>query len=239
MRSSAEVIVPLVIDLIAPSSVVDVGCGRGIWLEVFRASGVADVLGIDGSWLSPEDLKIPHQQFMSADLERPIRSERHFDLVVSLEVAEHLPSETAETLVNSLVGLGPVVLFSAAIPFQGGRRHVHERWPDYWSELFRRRNYLVIDWLRRQIWTNERVEWWYAQNILLFALRDYVDTHPRLKEAHQLTTLQQLSIVHPKKYLHQRRLLSDPRRIGLRRILRALPGMLAASCLSRLKKLLR
>ena len=57
---------------------------------------------------------------------------RKFDLVLSLEVAEHLPSECAEAFVESLVNLGPVILFSAAIPYQGGENHVNEQWPEYW-----------------------------------------------------------------------------------------------------------
>lgn len=127
--------------------------------------------------------------------------DRQFDLVVSLEVAEHLPSECAEIFVDSLNRLGPVILFSAAIPFQGGTHHVNEQWPDYWVKHFQEKGYVVIDYIRKQIWQNDNVERWYPQNILMFARRDYLETHPFLKREFENTTTSQLSIVHPKQYL--------------------------------------
>ncbi len=48
---SAEVIVPLVLDLLHPSSVVDVGCGDASWLAVFQKLGIEDVFGIDGDYV--------------------------------------------------------------------------------------------------------------------------------------------------------------------------------------------
>lgn len=45
---SARAIVPLALDALHPSSFVDVGCGVGGWLEVFREGGVTDTGGIDG-----------------------------------------------------------------------------------------------------------------------------------------------------------------------------------------------
>lgn len=56
-RQSADRVVPLVIDLVGPSSVVDVGCGVGTWLAAFSNNGVLDMRGrgcsfIVFSWLS-------------------------------------------------------------------------------------------------------------------------------------------------------------------------------------------
>ena len=63
---SARVTVPLVIDAISPRSVVDVGCGLGAWLAVFREHGVDDLLGYDGPWgvevLSEELRNLPIEQ---------------------------------------------------------------------------------------------------------------------------------------------------------------------------------
>src|SRR5690348_4908376 len=49
VESSARRIVPLVLGMTGCRSVVDVGCGTGIWLRVFAEHGVADVLGLDGN----------------------------------------------------------------------------------------------------------------------------------------------------------------------------------------------
>jgi hypothetical protein len=92
--------------------------------------------GVDGEYVNIKTLAIPEERFIPYDLKRPYRIDRAFDLVVSLEVAEHLPADCAETLVDSLTGLGSVVLFSAAIPYQGGEHHINEQWPEYWIRLF-------------------------------------------------------------------------------------------------------
>lgn len=200
-RRSAEVVVPLVLDLIEPHSVVDVGCGIGAWLSVFRDKGVNDIFGLDGDWVPREHLCIPEQDFHPTDLRKAVSLDREFDLVVSLEVAEHLPAESAETFISSLTSLGPVILFSAAIPYQQGPGHVNEQWPEYWMQYFNNAGYDVIDCIRPQVWNNQNVCWWFAQNTLLYARRDVIDTNPKLAEARNQTNIQQLSLVHPRKYL--------------------------------------
>src|SRR5262249_36128871 len=171
---SAREIVPLVLELILVRSIVDVGCALGTWLSVFKECGVQDVLGIDGAHVDLNMLEIPKEQFLAFDLGKPFAIGRQFDLVVSFEVAEHLPPECAEIFVDSLTRLGPVILFSAAAPFQGGENHVNEQWPDYWVKYFQSKGYEAIDCLRKKIWQNSKVEWWYAQNTLMFVRRDHL-----------------------------------------------------------------
>lgn len=198
---SAEIIIPLLLKLVDPNSVVDVGCGIGSWLSVFKKHGIDDILGLDGKWVDKEMLMIPDEKFISSDLEKPIEVNRRFDLVVSLEVAEHISPEHASSFVKSLVDLGPVVLFSAAIPLQVGKHHVNEQWPDYWVRHFEEHGYAVIDAIRKQIWQNEDVEYWYAQNILIFADQESIRSHPVLYREMKNTSTTQLSLVHPKMYL--------------------------------------
>jgi hypothetical protein len=178
----------------------------GIWLSVFEEFGVKDVFGIDGDYVDRRMLKIANDRFMAFDLKKPIQINRKFDLVVSLEVAEHLPDESARTFVQSLTRLGPVILFSAAIPFQGGTGHLNEQWPDYWANYFKDDDYEAIDCIRKRVWQDDRVDWWYAQNILLFARRDYASSNALLQQKLENTCPSQLSIVHPRKYLELIRL---------------------------------
>ncbi|MEG4391938.1 glycosyltransferase [Microcoleus sp. BROC3] len=204
-RSSAIEIIPLLLDLlqpILPKSVVDVGCGTGSWLAAFHKLGIADCLGINGDYVDRTLLEIPLNQFKSYDLKQPLQVERKFDLAISLEVAEHLPSTCAENFVNSLTKLAPVILFSAAIPFQGGVEHVNEQWPQYWAYYFQQNGFAVIDCLRKKIWNNEKVEPWYAQNILIFVKQEYLSKYPRLVNEYQNTDLNLLAIVHPKIYFY-------------------------------------
>lgn len=217
---SAEIIVPLVLEIInKPKSVVDVGCGDGTWLKVFEKYGVVDIYGLDGEYVDKQALQIPESNFLSVDLEKPISLNRQFDLVVSLEVAEHISEKYAEIFVNTLVNLGPIILFSAAIPMQGGVHHVNEQWPEYWAKRFQIHDYVAIDCLRKRVWENNNVESWYVQNILIFAAKDYLDTNPFLKKEFEMTAQNQLSIVHPRIYLT----VSDPMRMPLKKILLALP----------------
>ncbi|HZS50235.1 MAG TPA: class I SAM-dependent methyltransferase [Bryobacterales bacterium] len=198
--SSARRIVPLVIDLIAPKSVVDVGCGLGSWIAVFMESGIRDVLGIDGPWVRKEMLHISPEHFQEADLARPLTLDRGFDLVVSLEVAEHLPASAAQTFINSLTAMGPAVLFSAAIPFQGGIYHLNEQWQSYWAEMFMGREYVPVDCIRPVIWNDPDIKVWYAQNTVLYIRQSALPCYPRLK-SFSIASCDSLSLVHPRLYL--------------------------------------
>lgn len=195
---SAEVVVPIVLDLLEPRSVVDVGCGTGAWLRAFHAHGVGEIQGIDGDYVDRAQLEIPEDRFLAADLSEGVRLDRRFDLAVSLEVAEHLPPESAGTLVESLVALAPAVLFSAAIPGQGGANHVNEQWADYWVGRFGEAGYACVDCIRPRIWNDTEVQVWYAQNIFLFVQPAVLEQRPPLAAEHQRFGNNLLSVVHPR-----------------------------------------
>ena len=148
-RLSADVIMPLVLQQTGARSVVDVGCGAGTWLAACAALGITDYLGIDGLYAA-EVLQIPRDHFRVADLRQPLTFDRRFDLAMSVEVAEHLPPEAAPAFVQQLTSAAPIVVFSAAIPGQGGTRHLNEQWQSYWAGLFAQQNYFPLDTLRSQ-----------------------------------------------------------------------------------------
>jgi SAM-dependent methyltransferase len=191
----------MILHLIQPRSVIDIGCGTGEFLHVFRQHGIQDIFGIDGVWIKREKLIIPTELFRSADLEKPLKIDRVFDLAMCLEVAEHLAPESAKTFVETLSSLAPVVLFSAAIPFQEGRHHVNEQWPEYWATLFSKRGFVPIDCFRRTIWNNEEVSFWYAQNMLLYVDQDYLEKNDVLKKELEQAEIHTLPVVHPRLYL--------------------------------------
>jgi SAM-dependent methyltransferase len=157
-----------VIERFRPASVVDVGCGSGAWLKVFREHGVRDVLGVDGPHVRPESLRIPQENFVAVDLAESLRLDRRFDLALSLEVAHYLPRHAGVALVGSIAALAPVVLFGAALPGQPGGPGNNLQWPAWWAELFRGRGFRAEDWLRPLVWEDSEVDWWYAQNTILY-----------------------------------------------------------------------
>jgi SAM-dependent methyltransferase len=220
-RASAEAIVPLLVDLVRPLSVVDVGCGVGTWLAVFQGHGARDVLGLDGDYVPRDRLEIPADRFVPVDLRNPLPVDGSFDLAICLEVAEHLPPAAADRIVASLVRLSDVVLFSAAIPRQPGRGHVNPRWQSWWAERFAAHGYVPVDAIRRRVWSDPDVDWWYAQNALLYTREIALDEHPPLRREYDLMGDAQLSIVHPGRYLQSR---TRVRRLLARLARRVKPG---------------
>ncbi|MFH1993178.1 MAG: methyltransferase domain-containing protein [Pseudomonadota bacterium] len=197
---SACAVVPILLDLIGPHSVVDVGCGLGTWLAPFCEYGLVDILGIDGDYIDRKRLQIPEDCFLSMDLSNPISlNNRKFDLVLCLEVAEHIPEINASKLIDFITTLAPVVFFSAAIPGQGGACHVNEQWPDYWSELFGKQGYQIIDVVRLKIWEMAQVEPWYCQNSFIFVRESQLDRFPDLVASASRSQLP-LRLVHPELF---------------------------------------
>ncbi len=167
---SARAVVPLVLDLIPAKSVVDFGCGQGAWLKAFLEGGVETVLGLDGDYVDRDKLLIAGGQFRAADLQRSLRLDRQFDLALCLEVAEHLPARSAPVLVQSLAAAAPVVLFSAALPKQGGTSHINEQWPQYWEKLFASHGMRKYDVVRPLIWRDRSIYLCYRQNIYIYSI---------------------------------------------------------------------
>jgi SAM-dependent methyltransferase len=169
-------IVPVLVKLFAPSSVLDVGCGIGTFLAHFKHAGVPKVSGIDGPWVN-KNLLLQHisaEEFKEHDLSKPFHEDTPYDLVLSLEVAEHIDPAYADVFVRNLVQAGKVIVFSAAVPNQGGQNHLNEQWTDYWKEKFLKHDYIVHDILKPYFWNNPDIFFWYKQNMVVVTHKDYV-----------------------------------------------------------------
>jgi len=194
---SARTILPIVFEAVPVKSVLDIGCGNGTWLKAAADLGVSDFMGVDGNYVNPEDLLIPRERFVAMDLEKPSPLPRRFDLVMSLEVAEHISPPNADAFVSFLTAHGDVVLFSAACPNQGGTDHRNEQWPAYWAEKFWKHSFRAIDGLRLRLLSEQLSAWWYAQNVMFYATAAGIERFPKLAAMPTFAPGKTPSLVHP------------------------------------------
>jgi SAM-dependent methyltransferase len=172
--NSAQEVVPLFLSYFKPENVLDVGCGLGTWMSVFNQNQ-CDVYGIDGDYVEINSLIVEKNKFKAYDLNNTFNLGKKFDLVISLEVAEHILPDNAKKFIGSLCGHSDVILFSAAIPGQEGTMHYNEQYNQYWVDIFLDNGYECIDFLRHKIWNNTKISWWYRQNILVFIKKSELD----------------------------------------------------------------
>lgn len=220
--ASAVAALSVIREIFDPESILDIGCGDGIWLENASDLGFREVKGVDGPWTNVEALRIAADDFVTYDLEMSIDLARRFDIAISLEVAEHVSPESADIMVDNLVRHSDVILFGAAIPYQGGFRHINERWQSWWADRFAQRGYRYFDVIRPQIWHRDDVHFWYKQNILVYVdgeSTERVGTFEDYVSRRRLGAYP-LDIVHPEKY----EAAASYREIAFRPLIRELPS---------------
>lgn len=195
--NAAREVLPFIISRLKPLSLLDVGCGTGTWLKIARELGVDELVGVDGDFIDRSLLKISESEFLERDLRNEFDLGRKFDLVICLEVAEHLPEDSAEGFINSICKHGDIVLFSAAIPYQGGQNHLNEQWPQYWAELFKKNGFNFFDAIRPAFWNHEKVDFWYRQNTIIFSKHNIQITFPTVDKS------ELLSLIHPSMWQYK------------------------------------
>jgi len=198
--ASAWAIIPLLEKVLPKSfnemSVVDLGCGNGAWLSVFKELGCNNITGVDGGEVDETNLLIPKENFISHDFTKPFPSSlAKYDLAMSLECAEHFSNSHADGFVKTLTSLSNIVLFSAAIPEQGGVGHINCQWQSYWVDIFKKYGFCYIDMIRKQVWDNQSVAWWYSQNVMIYISNSIINDN--LAKLHEVYSSTILDVVHP------------------------------------------
>lgn len=171
--------------------IADIGCGTGTWLAAALADGAETAFGIEGDWVTPAMLDDRRITLAPHNLEKPFTAPR-VDIALSIEVAEHLSPARAPGFVVDLVAIAPAILFSAAIPGQGGVGHLNEQWQSWWAAHFAGHGYTAHDVIRPAIWADDAIPAWYRQNAVL-----YLDQASRARLALDPTDPALLDTVHP------------------------------------------
>jgi SAM-dependent methyltransferase len=165
-----------ILHLYSPKRVIDVGCGPGKLSQRFAEAGI-EVTAVDG-FASPAfthaNISFTRVDLNSRDALMRLEQMGPFDLAVCLEVAEHLAPSVSSTLISVLTKLAPVVVFSAAVPEQGGHGHINLKSRELWHQEFVNNRFHCADRVRVLLRGEATVAAWYRLNIV-----DYVRSgHP-------------------------------------------------------------
>ncbi len=141
-RRSARAMAEVIFEQYQPSTVLDLGCGAAMHAGRLIELGV-NVTCVD-AFECPANMRASNvENVVLADLMQPIDSERlpRADLVLCLDVAEHLPAAHHDVLVENCTTFSDTVVFSAAPPGQGGIGHINEQPRKYWIDAFAQAGY--------------------------------------------------------------------------------------------------
>ncbi|PKN13215.1 MAG: hypothetical protein CVU69_02625 [Deltaproteobacteria bacterium HGW-Deltaproteobacteria-4] len=168
-KESAAKVAQIIDEHIDFSSLFDIGCGMGIYLEEFHRLG-KDVLGCD---FSADGLRLAPKEFtvFQADATKPVLLNRKYDVVACFEVAEHIPTRHSRQLVSNCINNGRAVLFTSAPVGQGGIGHINEQPYEFWIDIFKDKGFSYQEKLShtiREQMKSENVVWWIANNLMFF-----------------------------------------------------------------------
>lgn len=122
------------LDLFGPfRSVLDLGAGNGYFAHVFSEAGA------EAHMVELSEAVLPYVfddvECRIHDLREPLDYGRTFELVLCIEVAEHLPESAADALCGTIARhVGRLLVFTSAPPGQGGDGHINCQPGEYWKE---------------------------------------------------------------------------------------------------------
>ncbi len=155
----------------AIGSVADVGGGVGTFLAAAQnVWGISNenITLYEGEYIDKKYLRVPEDRYVAVNLEERLPKNGLKDLVICLEVAEHLSDKRADSFVEDLTQIGEIIMFSAAYTKQGGDNHINEQPLKYWMDIFSEHGYKGYDIVRPFIQFEKDIPYWYRQNIVVF-----------------------------------------------------------------------
>lgn len=178
-KNAAEICAQVLKKFVNVKSVIDVGAGTGVWtrvfLEQFPDIRLAQVVDLDKRNFLPfnnigsdtrlilSSCNFETDAFVSEDI---------FDLGICTEVLEHIDMRAANFVLSQLAKSCRLLIFSAAVPGQGGTHHINEQTLAYWSNLLKSFGFSPLDVLRHELkGESNSVPDYYANNCLLWVNR--------------------------------------------------------------------
>lgn len=127
-----------IVNDIHPKTVLDAGCAMGYLVAALRDRGV-EAYGVDISEYAiskvREDIR-PYCAVGSLAEPLPDGLPKRYDLVVTIEVLEHLYEEDGKQAIHNLCALSDRIIFSSTPDDFTERTHVNVQQREYWARLF-------------------------------------------------------------------------------------------------------
>ena len=203
--TSAKEILAVYFNIFDAKKIIDVGCGRGAWLEATRIHNADHLVGIDGNW---NDKKLSKEiEFMPLDLnnfskefvvEKKLKDS--FDLCISTETLEHIENKNSKKFIEGLCSLSDNILFSAAFNNQGGINHINENLHSNWAKIFIENKFHPFDIFRPNVWDNEKISYWYRQNTFLYVKEDSLKYSQIENKHNKIDNISFMDCIHPKMF---------------------------------------
>lgn len=151
------------------NSVVDIGCGMAAFSKVFQESGVEKVTLIDHPNFKASNCLVKQEfQFIPCNLDKEIPENLSADLLICTEVLEHITKKRSLQVLDFITSCSDIIIFSAAIPRQGGLGHINEQRHEFWIKEFKKREFDYADLFKTKIINDESIFYWLRQNIFIF-----------------------------------------------------------------------
>lgn len=166
--NSAITILEYILSFYKFNSLIDLGCGMGTWCKAASDLGVENILGLDQHVYEQQYMLISDKNYIRFNLKNKLNGYGPFDIAISVEVAEHIDNTYVDSFIRNVCSQSNVVLFSAALPFQGGTGHINEKRCSFWKQKFNKYGYEIIDCIRPHFWDDQNIEIWYRNNCVLF-----------------------------------------------------------------------
>jgi 2-polyprenyl-3-methyl-5-hydroxy-6-metoxy-1,4-benzoquinol methylase len=168
-KKSSQQFAEIIVSFFDFQNIFDIGCGCALYIEEFHRLG-KEVLGCDGSL---EAVKLASEDFtvFQYDVTKPLWLNRTFDLILCIEVAEHIHRKSSLQLIDNCTNSGNRVIFTAAPPGQGGVGHINERPREFWIKLFERNGFFYEKKLSaevRKMMKQHNVVEWITNNLMSF-----------------------------------------------------------------------
>jgi 2-polyprenyl-3-methyl-5-hydroxy-6-metoxy-1,4-benzoquinol methylase len=157
--------------LYKPKAVADLGCGHGRYCAIFEAYGWPTVHGYEGT---PDINKLGiYKDIMFIDLTKRRVVGINYDLVICLEVGEHVPPQHEQAFLDNVSAFARKnLVISWAIPGQySASGHVNCRPHDYVIDQLAKRG-LIFDKKRTKFLRAYSRLKWFKTGVMVFARKE-------------------------------------------------------------------